>query len=120
MIRRPEITKKGPRVEFDLASIDVIIVPQYIADPYRLISISKVTPEIRPIADEWKEVPYPYRSTYRGWDYWRKKRPIDMTRMLRINVSGTVPLRNVVLVFSLEPGVDAGELPKQWPTYYVG
>jgi hypothetical protein len=31
-------------VEFDPNSIDVINVPQHVADPYRVISISKIPP----------------------------------------------------------------------------
>jgi hypothetical protein len=71
-LRRSDSTRKGLKVEFDLRFIGVINVPQYTSDPYRKISISKIMPEIKPIAYTWREVPYPYVSKYHGLNYWKK------------------------------------------------
>jgi hypothetical protein len=65
----------GLKVEFGLNSIGMINVPQYAADPYRVISISKIPPEIKPIAETWEEVPYPYVSKCSGLNYWSKSWP---------------------------------------------
>jgi hypothetical protein len=43
-LRQPDSTRERLKVVFDITNVDVINVPQYLADPYRLTSISKITP----------------------------------------------------------------------------
>jgi hypothetical protein len=112
ILRRPDGGRKGLEVEFAFNAIDLIIVPQYSADPYRLISISKVPPEIRPIADVWEDVVCPYRSKYYGWDY----RGAMRARVKNKQHWNRALAQCSAILFSLEPGVDEGELPEKWPT----
>jgi hypothetical protein len=57
-------TRRKLSVKFDIANIDVIEAPQYVADPYRATSISKVLPLPGVISTWWSAVPYPHTSRF--------------------------------------------------------
>jgi hypothetical protein len=108
---------------FDLDSIGMINVPQYAADPYRAISISKIPPEIKPIVETWEEVPYPYVAKHIGLNYWSKNWPTRHDARVRVEkkqVWNCALAHRSAIICSLEPGVDAEELPDKWPTIVQG
>jgi hypothetical protein len=93
-------------------------VPQYIADPRRLTSISKIAPLPAEINETWREVPYPYVSKYQGPNEWRKRRATR--REARVRVKGEQAwyhalARRSAVILALGLGVDAVELPHRWP-----
>jgi hypothetical protein len=108
------IVPEGLEVDFDIMRIDVIIVPQYIAEPYRLTSISEITPLPAEISETWEEVPYPCVSKYQGMNVWSKR--WATRREARAHVKGEQAwnhglARRSAVIMALEPGVDAMELP---------
>jgi hypothetical protein len=122
-LRRSDSTRKGLEVEFDISIIGMINAPQYSSDPYRQISISKIMPEIKPINDTWREVPYPYVSKYNRTNYWSKSwttRHEACAHFKKKQAWNCALARRSSIILSLEPGVDTMEVPDKGPTVAQG
>jgi hypothetical protein len=118
-LRKPDGASERLKVEFDIIHIDVILVPQYIADPYRLTSISK-------IARFWQRsttrgvVPYPYVSENGEWSKRWATRREARARVKCEQAWKHALARRSAVILALEPGVDAADLPDRWPTVALG
>jgi hypothetical protein len=111
--RKPRTTET---VRFDIVNNDWSEVPQYLDDPYRRTSISKIRPLPAEIDNLWKKPDYPYISRIvEGRRCWATRRDACASIKGKRGADCALAHRSA-LIANLEPRVDAEELRKGLPT----